>query len=92
MSYGESCYVAAVLVRLGSIRLVLVRYGLVRLGGLGIVRCGKAGRGQVSQGGQGKVSSGSMGFGQLGHVMAVGERFGEVWSVELSLVKANLIL
>jgi len=38
VSYGESCYVAAVLVRLGSIRLVLVRYGLVRLGGHGMVR------------------------------------------------------
>ncbi len=28
------------------------------------------------RGGQGKVSSGSMGFGQLGHVMAVTARFG----------------
>ncbi len=28
----------------------------------------------------------------FGRVKAVGERFGEVWSVELSLVKANLIL
>lgn len=75
------------MVRFGSIRLVLVRYGLVRLRGHGSAGYDVLSSGMFRQGGHGTVA-----FGRVSCVKAVGERFGEVWSVELSLVKANLIL
>lgn len=101
MSYGESCYVAAVLVRLGSIRLVLVRYGLVRLGGLGIVRCGRARYGWVrfchgkarrsrnGEVGHGMVLWGVASRGGRGMVRSVKER--RVEAVEARSVEAGCV-